>query len=116
MSHGSGVTSGVSDGLRPALCPAVHSSFMKTVKALTLKPVSKSGKVAAKTPSGSASAGKGGKTPAKSAAAKKAAASHTRVVKLVHQFPPVDVKPAPSRPQHLSPAQMSAMLKIMKIA
>jgi hypothetical protein len=90
---------------------------MKTARALTLKPVSKSGKAAAKTHSGSATtAGKASKTPAKSAAAKKAAASHTRVVKLVNQFPPVDVKPAPSRPQHLSPAQMSAMLKIMKIA
>lgn len=102
MSRGSGVTSGVSHGEPPALGPAVHSCVMKTAKALTLKPVPKPGKA--------------GKAPAKSAAAKKAAASHTRVVKLVHQFPPVDVKPAPSRPQHLSPAQMSAMLKIMKIA
>ena len=37
-------------------------------------------------------------------------------LRLVGKFPQVDVKPAPARPKHLSPAQMAAMLKLMKLA
>jgi hypothetical protein len=82
------------------------------------KPSKKSGsKVAAKA---------AGKAPIRSKAAaglvragtstKQPATQNVTRTGLVRQFPPIDVKPAPARPRHLSSAQIAAMLKIMKIA
>jgi hypothetical protein len=97
---------------------------MKSAKTPTLKRAAKAaGKVAAKSvatvPAKKNAPLKASarKTAGKSALAKKAAAkSAVHTLKLVNQFPPIEVKPAPSRPRHLSQAQVSAMLKIMKIA
>lgn len=37
-------------------------------------------------------------------------------LKLVNQHPKVPVQPAPYKPRHLTPAQISAMVKLMKVA
>jgi len=37
-------------------------------------------------------------------------------LKLVNQYPKIPVQPAPGKPRHLTSAQISAMVKLMKVA
>lgn len=47
---------------------------------------------------------------------KQAAAARVTGEGLVNRFPSITVQPAPGTPKHLTKRQMSAMLKLMKIA
>lgn len=53
-------------------------------------------------------------TPAKSTG--RASAKKPVALKLVHKFEPLTIQPAPGKPKRLSPEQIDAMLKTMKVA